>query len=133
MRISTSIRLILTVWIIVWAVFLARPFFKGALASDYSMLLKLSDEGKRAYVAGPKLYEFIRFCNQVIKKPSSYGVVGVEEDSLDHRRIRYYLYPNIEKAAPEFILVYGKRDHAQDGYKIFKILDLDRYILKKVK
>lgn len=126
-------RIALAVWVVIWAVFLVRPAFKKDIIRDYSSLLKLSAEGKRAYVTGPRLYEFIVVCNQVMPKPSSYEIVGLEKDSLEHRRVKYYLYPNLEKADPEFILAYGIKDYERAGYGIFKILDLDRYILRRAK
>ncbi len=127
-----AVRIILVIWVIIWAIFLIRPLFKKDLIRDYSNLSKLSAEGKRAYVTGPRLYEFIRVCNQTMPKSSSYEVVGIEKDSLEHRRVRYYLYPNTEKKEPEFLLIYGTKDYKREGYKIFKILDLDRYILRRV-
>jgi hypothetical protein len=128
-----AMRIILAVWVIVWAIFLIRPFFKKDLIRDYSNLYKLSTEGKRAYVTGPRLYEFIGICNQSMPKQSSYEVVGVEKNSLEHRRLRYYLYPNVEEREPEFILIYGTKNYERDGYKIFSMLDPDRYILRRVK
>jgi len=127
------VRIILAAWVIIWAIFLVRPLFKKDLIRDYSNLSRLSAEGKRAYVTGPKLYEFIGVCNQSMPKPSSYEVIGIEKDSLEHRRLRYYLYPNVEKKEPAFLLVYGIKDYERKGYKIFKILDLERYILRRVK
>jgi hypothetical protein len=128
-----AVRIILAVWVIIWAIFLVRPLFKKDLIGDYSNLSKLSTEGKRAYVTGPELYEFIRVCNQSMPKPSSYGVIGIKKDSLEHRRVRYYLYPNVEKEEPEFLLIYGTKNYAREGYKVLKILDLDRYILRRTK
>jgi hypothetical protein len=109
------VRIILAVWIIIWAIFLIRPIIKKDLLRDYSNLSKLSTEGKRAYVTGQKLYEFIKACDRSMPKPSSYEIVGMEEDSLERRRVRYYLYPNIEKKDAEFIL------------------DLNEYTLRKVR
>jgi len=133
MRKKMVVRTILAAWVIVWAIFLIRPVFKKDLMRDYSNLSRLSTEGKRAYVTGLRLYEFIGVCNQSMPKPASYKIVGIEKDSLEHRRARYYLYPNIEKEEPEFILVYGTKDFERKGYKIFKILDLDRYVMRRVK
>ena len=115
------VRIILAAWIILWAIFLIRPFFKKDLMRDYSNLSRLSTEGKRAYVTGLRLYEFIRVCNKSMPKPSSYEVIGIEKDSLEHRRVRYYLYPNVERKEPGFLLVYGTKNYEREGYKIFKI------------
>jgi hypothetical protein len=128
-----AVRIVLAVWIIIWAIFLVRPLFKKNLIGDYSNLSRLSTEGKRAYVMGLRLYEFIKFCDQYMPKQSSYEVVGIEKDSLEHRRVRYYLYPGVEKNNPEFVLVYGNKNYEREGYKIFKALDVDRYILRRVK
>lgn len=125
------VRVILAAWVIIWAVFLIRPFFAKGILTEYSVLLKLSSEGKRAYVTGPRLYEFIKFCKTFLKSRSTYKVIGVEDLSLDHRRVRYYLYPNLENRSADFILVYKVKDFQQSGYKMFKILDSERYILKK--
>jgi len=133
MKKKTIVRIILVVWVIIWALFLIRPFFKKALMREYSNLSKLSTEGKRAYVTGARLYEFIRVCNQSMPGESSYEIVGIKSNSLEHRRARYYLYPNMEKSDPEFLLIYGTKDYERKGYKIFKVLDLDRYILRKAK
>lgn len=120
-------------WVILWAIFLVRPFFKKDLIGDYSNLSKLSTEGKRALVMGQRLYEFIMVCNRSMPGPASYEIIGMEKDSLEHRRARYYLYSNVEKEEPEFLLVYGTKNYERKGYKIFKVLDPDRYILRRVK
>jgi hypothetical protein len=127
------VRIILAAWVIVWAIFLIRPFFKKDLIRDYSNLYRLSTEGKKAYVTGPRLYEFISVCNQSMPGSASYEIVGIEKNSLEHRRARYYLYPNVEKEDPEFILVYGTKNYERKGYKTLKILDMGGYILRRVK
>lgn len=129
---KTVVRAALAVWIVLWAIFLIRPLFVKNLLKEYSILLRLSSEGKRAYVAGPKLYELIKFSRPFLKPNTTYRLVGVDELSLEHRRVRYYLYPNIEDKNADFILVYDIKDFKETGYRIFKILDTDRYILKKV-
>lgn len=125
-------RMILAVWLIIWALFLIRPFFKKDLIGDYSNLLSLSDEGKRAYVTGSRLYGLIKVSSQFMPKPSSYEIIGIESNSLEHRRARYYLYPNVEKDDPKFLLIYGIKDFKREGYSLFKILDLDRYIMRRI-
>jgi hypothetical protein len=126
------LKILLVAWVIIWAIFLIRPLIKKDLIKDYSNLSKLSTEGKRAYVTGPKLYEFIAACDRSISKPSSYEVVGIEKDSLEHRRMRYYLYPNIEKNDPEYILVYATKNYERLDYNKFITLDPDSYILRKI-
>jgi hypothetical protein len=130
---KTVLRTVLAVWIIIWVLFLIRPLFKKGMIGDYRGLLGLTSEGKRAYVTGPTLYEFIMDCKRSIPEPSSYGVAGIEKDSLEHRRVRYYLYPDVEKKDPDFLLVYGMKDYDRKGYEIFKVMGPDRYILGRVK
>ena len=100
---KSFVRIILTAWIIIWAVFLIRPYFKKGLLDEYSLLLKLSTEEKRAHVIGEELYSFIKLCKGSIKEPSTYKVTGLEKDSIGHRRFRYYMYPSVEKDDPEYI------------------------------
>lgn len=126
------LRCLLIAWVTVWAVFLIRPFFTKGLLTEYSDLMKLSSEGKRAYVTGQGLYEFIEFSKLFLKPGYTYRIAGVKDLSLDHRRVRYYLYPNLEDNNADFILVYNVKNFRQPGYKMFKALDLERYILRKV-
>jgi len=119
MKKKILVRAILAVWIVIWALFLIRPYFKKHLLGEYFTLLTLSAEGKRAHIMGEDLHRFINFCEGSIPKPFTYKVVGITGDSIENRRARYYLYPNMEDRDP--------------GYKIFKTLDSERYILKKAR
>ncbi|MDP3791492.1 MAG: hypothetical protein Q8R38_05580 [Candidatus Omnitrophota bacterium] len=125
------VRIILAAWVIIWAVFLIRPYFKKGLLSEYTSLIKLSTEEKRAHVTGAELYAFINFCKDSIKEPSTYEIAGIEKYSIEHRRMRYYLYPNIEKEDPEYVFVYKTKGFFRDKYKIFNRLDTQTYILRK--
>jgi hypothetical protein len=58
-------------------------------------------------------------------------MIGLEEGALEHRRAVYYLYPNREDAHPDFLLVYNVKGFSREGYGIFRILDSEKYILKK--
>ena len=127
-----AIRVLIVIWIAVWALFLVRPYFKKGLWKEYSALVGLSIEGKRAFVTGNELYDFIRFCNDSIKPHSSYRIIGLEEDPLSYRRAVYYLYPNIDKEGPEFLLVYRRAGVSCEGYRLFKKLTEDGYILRKI-
>ena len=124
-------RIILAAWIIIWVIFLIRPYFKKGLLNEYSSLLKLSTEEKRAHVTGEKLYAFMKFCKDSVKEPATYKMVGIEDYSIEHRRLRYYLYPLIEKENPEYIFVYKTKGFSLHGYKAFSSLDTETYILRK--
>lgn len=124
-------RSILIIWIAVWAIFLVRPYFKKGLFNDYRALLGLSLEGKRGYVTGEGLYDFIKFCNDAISAPATYNIIGLEEDPLGSRRAIYYLYPKIETPEPRFLFVYGVKNFSKESYSLFKSLSPDKYILKR--
>ncbi len=119
------------VWIILWAFFTARELFmKGALR-DYKILLSRSLDGKRAYVTGDRLYEFLVFSNEKLPPTASYRLVGLEEGSIDKRRSTYYLYPHLEKPVADFVLIYDAFGISKSGYETFCELDTTRYILRK--
>lgn len=121
------------VWVILWAAFFARELFvKGAMA-DYRALLLRTLEGKRSYVTGDRLYEFLIFCRDKAPKGSLYAIEGLDEGSIERRRAAYYLYPLIESPRADLVFVYDKVGAARTGYEIFAGLDESRYILKKVK
>lgn len=126
------VRIILAAWIIIWVIFLIRPYFKKGLLNEYSSLLKLSTEEKRAHVTGEELYAFMKFCKNSIGAAATYQAVGIESYSIEHRRLRYYLYPFIEREDPEYIFVYKTKDFTRQGYKVFKRMDAGTYILRKI-
>lgn len=109
MKAKIILRITLAVWVIIWVIFLIRPAIKKNILSEYAHLGRLSTEEKRAYVTGEELYSFIRFCKGSLKEPSTYEVMGIEKDSIEHRRFKYYLYPDIETKDPEFTLVYPQK------------------------
>lgn len=124
-------RLILAVWVIIWAVFLIRPYFKHDLLKEYSTLIMLSDEGRRSYVLGDDLHKFLVLCTESIPGPFTYRIAGIADNSIEGRRAKYYLYPNMEVKDPDFILVYRNKGFSADGYGLFKSFDAEDYILKK--
>jgi len=126
------LRVVLAVWVIIWLVFLIRPYFKKGLLGEYSSLIRLSTEEKRAYVTGRDLYDFIKFCKESTKEPSTYRIAGLEKDSVEHRRFRYYLYPCVEISDPEYIFVYKVKDFPRDGYKVYGRMNPETYILRKI-
>jgi len=73
------------------------------------------------------------FCKNSIGTSATYRLIGLDDGSIERRRAVYYLYPNIEKQDPDFLLVYKKSDASREGYSVFRMLDPERYILKKVR
>lgn len=119
------------VWVLIWAHFIIRElFFKGG-AAEYGSLISRSLDGKRSYVTGDSLYEFVRFSTHVLPEGASYEWAGSEEGSLDKRRAVYYLYPLMESKGAEYFLGYKTPRPTGGDYEIFAGLDADRYILRK--
>lgn len=126
-----AVRITLAIWVIIWILFLIRPYFKKNLLKEYSVLLRSSTEEKRACVFGQRLYGFVKFCNASLPPSSSYEIIGLEEHPLDRRRMVYCLYPNAEKEPHEFLLVYGIKDYYRKGYSSYKSMASEQYILRK--
>ena len=131
MKKKAAVRIILAVWIIIWGIFLIRPYFKKGLLDRYASLLKLSAEEKRGYVTGEALYSFVKFCKESVKEPSTYQMEGIENNSIEQRRFKYYMYPDIESEDPKYIFVYKKEHFARDGYRVFSRMDHETYILAR--
>ena len=120
------------VWVVLWVFFTCRELFGKNHIRDYRELLSRPLEGKRSYVTGDDLYGFITFCNKSLPAGSTFALAGIDDGSIDRRRVSYYLYPSIEtEGAPEFILVYDDQSAPQKGYSLFASYGDKRYILKK--
>lgn len=131
MNANRAIKILLLVWVVLWALFLARPYFKKGLFKEYSSLLGLSLGEKRAAITGRELYDFIKFCKKHMKPNSTYKIIGLEkEDPLVYRRCVYYLYPAIDSQSPEFLLVY-KAAAPEGPYRVLRTMEEGKYILKK--
>lgn len=123
--------LALAIWIILWALFTVRPYFKKDLLGEYRLLARASAEEKHALITGKGLYELIELYTHSIPPPSTYWLIDIEPGSLEYRRAVYYLYPHIEWREAEFIIVSQTKAVAVPGYEPFKSLDAERYILRK--
>jgi hypothetical protein len=126
--------LFLILWAGLWIFLIARNLFIKGIPRSYKMLLSRSFEGKRSYVAGDSLYEFLNFCNDNMPEGAGYKLLGVDDESIERRRAVYYLYPHLEGKDLDFILVYNKpkADTAElKGYYLYRSLDEDRYMMKK--
>jgi hypothetical protein len=127
------VTLVFIVWIVLWACFFARELFVKGNMRDYRELISRTLDGKRSYVTGDNLYEFLVFCWNNAPKGSTYALEGLDEGSIEQRRAAYYLYPLIEGPNPDLVFVYNKASLAKSGYAVVAALDDSRYILKKVK
>jgi len=119
-------------WLIIWAIYLIRPYIKKDLYGEYSSLFNRPLEGKRALITGERLYEFILFCDKAMPAGSSYDIAGLEKEPLDERRAVYYLYPHLKRPDdPDYILVYDLEGFARGGYVPYRRLDQTRRIIKR--
>lgn len=127
------LKIAFAVWVGIWLFFVARELCKKSVIRDYASLWSGSLEGKRAYVTGQRLYDFLLFCKANLPQKATYALEGIEDGSIEKRRAAYYLYPLIEAGSPDFVLVFGKAGFSRDGYGNFAAMDGSRYILKKAK
>ena len=107
-------------------------FIKNNLR-EYKVLISRSFEGKRSYVTGDSLYEFLVFCNDKLPEGAAYKWTKTDKPDHARRRATYYLYPHLESEDAEFVLVFDDLFSARTDYGIFSKLDDTRYILKKNK
>lgn len=131
MRARKILILLLIVWVAIRVHYVVRETLRKDYLDDYRALLSRGLEGKRSYVTGDRLYEFISFCRSRLPSGSAFRLVGIKEDSIDRIRAIYYLYPNVEDNTAEYLLVYDAKDAPSIGYRLFARLDRDRYILRK--
>ncbi len=127
------LKVIFAVWVALWAWFIIRELFVKDNIDSYRALLKRPLEGKRSYVTGDRLYEFLTFARSVIPDGATYKFAGIEEGSIERIRAAYYLYPRIESAAADYIIVYGASNFHDERYVMLKGMDSSRYILKRLK
>jgi len=124
-------RIILIVWVVLWACFIVRELFVKKHIREYGTLLSRDAEGKRSFVTGDRLYGLLQASEKIIPAGSAYRLIGSEDGSLDKRRAAYYLYPRMEKEPAEYIIVYDLPVRLEPGYRIARQLDEKRYILKR--
>jgi hypothetical protein len=124
-------RLILQVWVIVWVLFLVRPFslHKSSLL-EYLELAKGDFETRRRIAYGTDFCRFLNFCKARIPGDSRFQLVGFERESVDRVRAYYYLYPRLSSQKPDYILVYKAPWFRQKNTIPFAAFDSDSFILR---
>lgn len=127
------ITLAFVIWIMLWISLNVREIVSKGNLRDYNVLAHRSLEGKRAYVTGDSLYEFLVFCNDKLPEGAAYKWVKMDKADHARRRSTYYLYPHLEVEEADFLLVFNEPFSVRPGYEIFSRLDDARYILKKKK
>ena len=120
------------VWIVIWLNFFIRDLTKGKYLKEYKALLSRDATGKASYTYGDRLFEFLKFCENTLPDNAGYNLAGVDESSIDFRRVIYYLYPHFKEDAAQYMLVFDKPGYSKDGYMLFKELDSSSFILKRM-
>jgi len=123
--------LVLAAWIVLWANFIARDFYRGKRFGIYKKLAAADGRDKRAYTYGKNFFELLEFARARIPNGSFYDFAGVEKFSIEWRRGIYYLYPLLRKKPREYLLVYGLPAYSVAGYGAYAKLDEARYILRR--
>lgn len=121
--------LIFIAWVVIWASFNIREIFVKNNINDYRILMSRTLEGKKSYILGDRLYEFLTFCNDKLPVGAGYMWTKTDKEDLNRRRATYCLYPHIEREDADFILVYDNPGFTRSGYNMFAGMDGARYIL----
>lgn len=124
-------KILFAAWVLIWIFFTLREITIKNNLKDYKVLISRSLEGKRSYVTGDELYEFLTFCNNKLPPNSSYMWTKTDKEDHYRRRSTYYLYPHLEKDNAGFVLVYNEPNFTKAGYIVFAKLDRSKYILIK--
>ncbi len=127
------ITLAIAIWVIIWVSLNIREIVAKGNFRDYKILAHRSLDGKRAYVTGDSLYEFLVFCNDKLPAGATYRWTKTDKSDHARRRATYYLYPHMEAEDAEFMLVFEDPFRAGSEYEMYSKLDDARYILKKKK
>jgi len=123
-------KLVFIIWVFFWVLFIVRGLYKGEL-EEYKALLQRDAEGRRAYVIGEGLYEFMNFCLRNLPRESSYQLRG-ELRPIDERRLVYYLYPHKESENPEYLLCYNAgKDAVKKGFYKSAAFKTGQFILRR--
>ena len=127
------ITLTFAIWVIIWVSLNIREIAAKGNLRDYKVLAHRSLDGKRAYVTGDSLYEFMVFCNDKLPQGAEYKWTKTDKPDHARRRSTYYLYPHLETPDADFVLVFDESFSIVPGYEVYSRLDDKRYILKKKK
>lgn len=131
-RMKALSRVIIIMWLILWAFFLIREDKDGQYAS-LKTIYTIPDSEKFRFILGANLYDFLLFCRSNIPDGATYNMEGFEKFSIDAVRARYFLYPLREVLEnADFKIVYGKSPVSLDGYKIVKTFNDNGHIFKRL-
>lgn len=122
--------LIFFIWVIFVFNFILRDLFYKKYLQYYKVLLSRNSCGKRSYMYGDHLFEYLNFCKVNLPEHAEYEIIGIGS-SIDDKRAVYYLYPHLRSSQADYLLVFDSPDYKQDGYEIFTALDKRRFILKR--
>lgn len=131
---ETFLKLVFTVWLVLWLFFLFREDKEGQYRSLEYLYTHSHNERVR-YLMGNELYDFLNFCKKNMPEASSYELAGIENLSIDRVRARYFLWPlkNVAENA-DFKIVYGKDEAIDDRYEEYKkYKEIGTLLIKKDK
>ncbi len=130
-KLPRPLRIILSLWIPVWAFYWIWPVVKRPDRLTRNLALISTDsDGRRAIAFGENFHRFLRFCDEKLPPQSSFRLVGVDKSSIDRARALYFLYPRLASTEPEYILVYGDSGYLQPNSELFATLSSSQFILK---
>lgn len=120
-------------WVAIWiSVFFKNLLCKGYLKEYLELSARHTLDEKRSFVTGDRLYKFILFCKGSIPNGATFEYAGIKDNSIEDRRVRYYLCPNLKSRKADYLLVYDAPFDSSSGeWVIYKRLDKKRFILKR--
>lgn len=112
---------------------LPKRFKRKNLAYRYGRFLSADNiEDRKRMILRDWLYTLIEKVKIHIPSNATYDVVGLDNRTIHHARLIYFLFPRRLTSEAEYRIVFDdkfKPDH--DGYKLLDSLDNSYYILKK--
>ena len=102
-------KIVFTIWVFLWALFLVRGFIKGEF-EEFKALCCSDKHEKLSYILGSNLNSFRIACQRAMPMEATYNIVG---DLDEHNKFRfiYYLYPRRQSEDPNYILDIDHKNH----------------------
>ncbi|MBF0493795.1 MAG: hypothetical protein HQL28_01530 [Candidatus Omnitrophica bacterium] len=105
---NNILKLLMTVWVILWVVFVIRESKHGQYETLFKLYKTPSPELKMRELYGGELYDFLVFCSRNIPQGSTYELIGFPKYALNEVRARFFLWPlRQDKKSPDYKVVYS--------------------------
>jgi hypothetical protein len=110
-------KIILSVWLILWVLFLIREDKEGQYRSLAFMYTHGREEGMR-HLYGEGLYDLAVYCAKNMREGSTYNMTGFAKFSIEEVRARYLLWPlrRVDRDA-DYIVMRGM-EKEMPGYEL---------------